>query len=268
MTDDLRIATPERVEFSYDLAGLGSRFMAGLFDLLILVVALILLTAVFLFTITAGRALLGTTGAAWAAALYTLISFLLFWGYFVGFEWLWNGQSPGKRLTGLRVVQDGGYPVRPFAVLVRNLIRPIDLLTGIGVIAMFADPKARRLGDLAAGTIVVKEKRALTLDEVVRAAEALPTAGLGQAPTASPDLPPPAIDSPLYPYLHRLSYQDYLLARQFLQRRGELAPARRAELAAQIAAGLRRKLDAGEAAPAEPFPLIEEIVRAYPTVRS
>src|SRR4029079_4673215 len=103
------------------------------------------------------------------AALGSLLAFAILWGYYIAFELLWNGQSPGKRAIGLRVVREGGRPITFVGSAVRNLIRIVDFLPalyGIGVVVMFVDRRSRRLGDLAGGTLVVKERRGVTLESL------------------------------------------------------------------------------------------------------
>jgi len=157
------IETPEQVAFRLERAGLGSRILAAAIDSAIL-------AAVYTFVIIA----FGATGAllaarlemsepaAWVIALLILLVTFLFWGYYIGFELAWNGQTPGKRLLGIRVVGDGGVPVSPGQVVVRNLLRFVDLqlLYAVGMISIFATRDEKRLGDLAAGTVVVSERRA------------------------------------------------------------------------------------------------------------
>ncbi|GIV94214.1 MAG: hypothetical protein KatS3mg056_2923 [Chloroflexus sp.] len=104
-------------------------------------------------------------------ALLAILAFVVNWGYFVFFEWIWNGQTPGKRLLRLRVLREGGRPVDIGAIVVRNLMRAIDflpLLYGIGLVTMFVDRYHRRLGDLTAGTVVVHEAMPLTLERVMQ----------------------------------------------------------------------------------------------------
>ena len=163
--DHLTIETPENVAFGYPVAGIGSRFIAALVDSAIIV---ILQIAVFLLTILIAQRVfeldvqeLAAGGlAGWVFAGLGLVSFLFLWGYYIFFESLWNGQSPGKRWTGLRVIRGDGRPVTLTESVIRNLVRLIDFLPslyGVGVVVMFIDSRARRLGDMAAGTLVVRE---------------------------------------------------------------------------------------------------------------
>jgi len=102
-------------------------------------------------------------------AVYVLVTFAIFWGYYIVFEMAWNGQTPGKRWIGLRVIKVNGYPISLVDSTIRNLVRVVDFLPayyGLGVIAMFANAQARRLGDFAAGTVVVKERKEVTLESL------------------------------------------------------------------------------------------------------
>ncbi|MEK7327557.1 MAG: RDD family protein, partial [Chloroflexota bacterium] len=98
---------------------------------------------------------------AWLVAIFGLISFAFFWGYYILFEMLWNGQSPGKRWVGLRVIRTDGTPITLTESIIRNLVRLVDFLPayyGVGVVTMFINEQSRRLGDLAAGTLVVHDR--------------------------------------------------------------------------------------------------------------
>jgi uncharacterized RDD family membrane protein YckC len=149
-----RIVTPEHVGIRLTPAGLGSRLAALLLDS-----ALILAGSLFLVALLEQylpRAVSGAVGA-------TLV-FVLQWGYHVYFEIRHRGRSPGKRAAGLRVVDGRGLPITVQQSFVRNVVRALDFLPifyGVGGLASFLDPDGRRLGDLAADTLVVAERRPL-----------------------------------------------------------------------------------------------------------
>lgn len=151
MLDTLhRITTPELIELELHPAGLLPRSLAWLIDL---VLRIAILLGLMVFT-----HLLGSGGAG----LYLLAFFLIEWFYPVLFEVLRNGSTPGKHALGLRVVQENGTPVGWGAALIRNLLRAADLLPfayGAGVVCMLCHPQFRRLGDIAAGTLVVYRPR-------------------------------------------------------------------------------------------------------------
>jgi uncharacterized RDD family membrane protein YckC len=157
------IETPENVDLQRRLAGIGSRFVAGLLDTLLMVGVLSLLVLVSLFfglgLFTLRRDLAGRADQ-WVLAWLVLLVFLVYWGYFVLFETWMNGQTPGKRYMRIRVVQLEGGGVSFQAVAIRNLLRAVDILGGYAVagLAMFLTTKVQRLGDLAAGTVVISEE--------------------------------------------------------------------------------------------------------------
>lgn len=157
--ETLHIDTPENIAFGYQISGIGSRFFAALLDSL-LIAALQIVIAVVLSIFTSLN--IRSTDTL-SILIMGLVSFIFFWGYYVFFEVLWNGQSPGKLVVGLRVVRTDGTSITLYESLIRNLVRLVDFLPvvyGVGVIAMFLDAHSRRLGDLAAGTLVVYHRTA------------------------------------------------------------------------------------------------------------
>ncbi|MGH9170040.1 MAG: RDD family protein [Acidimicrobiales bacterium] len=149
-------AVPEGVHLEVVLGGLGSRFCAYLIDFIIQVAAL---AAVLIAWASLSRHT-GETGGLIAAGAFALFLLVDFIGYFVLFEMLWSGRSPGKRLTGIRVVKAGGQAVGFWASLLRNLGRLLDVLpsmNALGVVMILATTRNQRLGDLMAGTVVVRE---------------------------------------------------------------------------------------------------------------
>jgi uncharacterized RDD family membrane protein YckC len=168
--DLLKIDTPENVTFDYKIAGIGSRFLAALIDTtLIVLLQIVILGVVALAANLAGGE---QTGAAisWLFAIAGILSFVFFWGYYIFFEILWNGQTPGKRQVGLRVIRVDGTPATASEVVIRNLVRVIDFLPvayGVGVVTMFINSSSRRAGDLAAGTLVIHDRALKDLNELM-----------------------------------------------------------------------------------------------------
>jgi len=164
--DQLGIDTPEQVELQFSVAGVGSRFVGALIDLLILFAFYFVMFFV-LALIFAGASVTGSTAGTeldtagkWVLAIFIFLNFLLVWGYYALFEALWRGQTPGKRVMKLRVLKDSGRQITFFESLARNLLRFIDYLPGfylVGVVTMLCNKRSKRLGDLVAGTIVVHE---------------------------------------------------------------------------------------------------------------
>src|SRR5689334_2766691 len=155
------VETPELVVLTYSVAGIGSRALAAITDLVIVFVAfLVIAVASLALRLTRGFVFVGAS-STWGAALLVLAQFALLWGYYVLFEGLMDGQTPGKRLHRIRVVREGGYSVTFGASAVRNLIRVIDMqplfLYLVGMISVLVTKRGRRLGDIVAGTIVVRE---------------------------------------------------------------------------------------------------------------
>ena len=229
--DTYGLRTPEQIELSYDLAGLGSRGLARLLDSLIQ--GVVIFAIIFAFGL--GAAMLSNVARRWfdadgsivaivGVALILLLMFVVTFGYDIFFELAWNGQTPGKRAAGIRVLTTRGEPVTLVHVLVRNLVRLVDFLPSsyiAGIVCILLTRRSQRLGDLAAGTIVVHER-----------GDALPRT-LGPL---DPGLALPAHLAVAY------TREDVALARDFLLRSTTLAPVQRQTLEAQIATTLRRKL--------------------------
>src|SRR5215471_15351996 len=163
--DTLVIETPERVPLHFALASIGNRFIACAIDHGIQIVSLILI-GIFFAIITDASDLGSRLANApkWVIALLVVIQFLIFDGYFAVFEWIWRGQTPGKRWLKLRVIREDGRPISFFEAVVRNLLRTADILVppfySIGLISVFATARDQRVGDLVAGTVVVREREA------------------------------------------------------------------------------------------------------------
>jgi uncharacterized RDD family membrane protein YckC len=160
------IDTPEQVELAYSVAGVGSRFVAALLDLLILsaffffeLMAVVMIAAASSVSPAAGN--LAENAGKWFIAFVVFVNFAIVWGYFALFEAYWHGQTPGKRTMKLRVIKDSGRQITLFEALARNLLRVVDYLPSlylVGVITMLCNKRNQRLGDLVAGTIVVHER--------------------------------------------------------------------------------------------------------------
>lgn len=230
--ETLDIQTPENVAFGYQVAGIGSRFLATLVDtLIILFLQAVTVLALILALIALDAALLGNDFSAWVLALFGLLLFILFWGYYIFFEILWNGQSPGKRWVGLRVIRRDGTPITLSESLIRNLTRLVDFLPvayGIGIIAMFLDKRSRRLGDLAAGTLVVHDRAPISIQSLS-----------ARRPVNFPMQGPKPVSLEGFP-LERLSNDDLNLIEDFLSRREQLT--HRETLAGQILNTLHTRL--------------------------
>src|SRR5215475_15614801 len=158
--EQLKIDTPEQIALELPLAGIGSRFLAIAIDTLIQVALYLITGLVFLLLLPEGLSIFTFLPKTIGPALAIFVGFAIYWGYFAVFEIIWRGQTPGKRIAGIRVIKDSGRPINAFEAIGRNLVRAIDFLPlfyGVGVITMLLNAKHRRLGDYVAGTLVVHE---------------------------------------------------------------------------------------------------------------
>jgi uncharacterized RDD family membrane protein YckC len=163
----LTVETPEHLELRLPLAGFGPRFLAALVDSIVVTVGLTVLILVYVavtaaFGTSGMGALVGNSVGVAIVILASLVLLLSPLAYYVVFEALWNGQTPGKRLTGIRVVMRGGVPLTFRGVMYRNLLRLIDMLPShyfTGIVSFFASKFQQRLGDLVADTVVIREFR-------------------------------------------------------------------------------------------------------------
>jgi uncharacterized RDD family membrane protein YckC len=230
------VLTPERVSLQYDIAGIGSRGAAAIVDTVIQVVSVIVL-GFGSFAAGVVGALFGIRADAlgvFMLALFALALFVIMAGYFMLFEILWNGQTPGKRLVGVRVMRENGYPIRPVDSVIRNLVRIVDWLPGmygIGVLTMLLNKRSKRLGDFASGTIVIREGARGA------AAAMIPTTSTSRG--------------------YALSNSDATLVRDFLGRRATMNGDARADLAQRLANTLATRYGLSVAGDAERF--LEEL---------
>ncbi len=157
----ITIRTPENIELAYALAGPGSRAAAYAIDLLIMLALSQIILNLLVFALTFLFSSLGQSSELWVAGIIALASFTLYNGYFIFFEWMLNGQTFGKGLLHIRVIKHGGYALNVFDTLLRNLLRAIDFLPlfyGVGLVSLLLTRDSQRLGDLAAGTLVVYQE--------------------------------------------------------------------------------------------------------------
>jgi len=237
--DRITIPTPEGVEMELVLAGVGSRLVGAVVDFL---AKAVILVAVWLVS----GAIAGDSGGFFLAA-GIIASFLVMWGYDVAFETLASGRTPGKRAAGLRVVRLGGEPVGFMASAVRNLLRLVDMQPGmlyaVGAASVLFSGRNQRLGDLAAGTLVVRERRA-----------PLPGAGL-----AAPDFA--TADRYAAWDVSAITSYELVTVRRYLERRWQLDPAARHRLGWELAERLRPKV-AGAPADLHPEQFLEALAEA------
>lgn len=217
----LRVVTPEHVEIRLVPAGLGSRFLAITIDSFLTMLLPLLLLRI--------AAPLVGFGFGWA--LYATAAVVVTWGYHVFFEIRRGGRTPGKRATGLRVVDDRGLPLSVQQSLVRNVVRALDVMPlfyGVGAIAVTFDQWSRRLGDVAARTIVIEEPETTAFVE---------TLAEGRRFTS---LRTPSV---LRAIRHRIGLEERELLVDVCLRADAMSPDRRFALMAEIGSHYRESLD-------------------------
>jgi uncharacterized RDD family membrane protein YckC len=229
---DLVVATPERVSFDYQVAGLGTRAIAQVLDLLI--VGGILIAVYFVAVASA------VAGSSAATLLAVIGSFVTIFGYFWVSESLWSGQTIGKKAFRLRAVGDRGEPLTFAQAGIRNIVRIVDFLPygyGVGLIVLFANGKGKRLGDLAAGTIVVKDSDHVWLWQLPGARNPAPPID-----AAGPATAVFAAASAAELTLRRLEPELRRFVTSYARRRPELSIEVRVQLASQVSSSLRSAL--------------------------
>lgn len=225
MDDRYIVDTPENISVSYGVAGIGSRFLAGIIDTFVIGLIYFLLSLLVNYVDK-----LFSDWSSVFVAIILIVMFLVFWGYYILFELLWNGQSLGKRAVGLRVVHTGGRPISFIGSAIRNLVRVVDFLPtmyGVGVVSMFIDARSRRLGDLAAGTLVIKEERVVTLESLTEN-----QSNAHYLMSLKPGEPIPTLE---LQHVDQLKMAEFELIHDFLTRRTRLSSSSRARLARQLA---------------------------------
>jgi uncharacterized RDD family membrane protein YckC len=224
--DKLTIETPEQTALDFAVAGIGSRFIAISIDTMIQIAIGLVVGIAGGFGI-AGLSKYWPRSSVWGSAFLVLFFFVLYFGYFAIFEIIWNGQSPGKRWTKIRVIKDSGRPLTPAESIGRNLMRIVDwmpALYAVGVLSAIITKQNKRLGDLLVGSLVVRES---SLADVRPAWQ----------PTSDQAL------STLAPLgVANLSAQDFALIDSFLNRRFDLDPSVRSRMADDILRRLKPQL--------------------------
>ncbi|HTM23885.1 MAG TPA: RDD family protein [Vicinamibacterales bacterium] len=240
--ENLIIDTPEQISLEFPFAGVGSRFLALAFDTLLQAVVTVVLIVILLIAGTIVPASF-TSASPWLMAGLLVGWFIVYAGYFALFESMWTGQTPGKRLVGLRVIDVSGRPLSVYSAILRNVIRIIDQVPGIyavGILSVLITRRQQRLGDLAAGTVVVHER-----SEVL-------SPSLGASPAGARH------------GAHKLGPADIILIEGFLRRRHELDSWVRLRTARRIVERMTAKLQIGAGEDEER--LLEELAAEYRSV--
>jgi uncharacterized RDD family membrane protein YckC len=225
---DYSISTPENVDLHLEIAGLGNRLLAQLVDgfLISCIMLIVILLGVVLGLVannitTDSR--MRTIVIGVIVMVVILFMFILQNGYFFIFEGLWQGQTPGKKAAEIRVIEQNGQPIGWPAAFIRNLLRMVDSFFFIGVLLIIFDKTERRIGDMAAGTIVIRERKTEISSTAIKCVTA-----------AAADL---SLD------VGRVSPDEYDLLIDFLRRRVSLAKSHRPMVAQRMAQHFRAKLD-------------------------
>jgi uncharacterized RDD family membrane protein YckC len=238
MPRTVTIVTPENIAVTYQVAGFASRFLAFMIDLLIQI--LLWLATSWLFRMAAtGFQLVGLNLGDFISGAGIVVGFLIMFAYASIFEMLWGGRTPGKRLLGLRVIRDGGYPINLTSSAIRNILRFLDfgilplglplILFGLpGLICIFLSPQYKRLGDWAAGTLVIVEAGVSPFAASRPARDIAPLAQefIGQIRN-----------------LERITPAEYRAVRRYTERRATWEYRVQASLAERLARPLLAKLD-------------------------
>jgi uncharacterized RDD family membrane protein YckC len=218
---ELEVITPEHVHIRLEPAGVGSRFLAIMIDALIVTAASIGIMTALQFVLPSGI----------ATAIGITANFVLTWGWHVWFEVKKQGRTPGKRALRLRVIDARGLPVSLHQSLVRNIVRILDFMPafyGVGAIAMLVTPSRRRLGDLVADTVVVRD------------AQPLAYSGQLAAQRRHNSLRTPRV---LRLIRHRISLEEREFLLTLCLRADRMAPAARYDLMEEVSKVYREKLD-------------------------
>ena len=264
--DQLSIETPELVGIDMPVAGIGSRFVALLVDYLIwflVVIALVFLVSL----IDPSLSHFSKLGEKWAVALFIFVPFMLYWGYFTLFEAFWNGCTPGKRLAKIRVIQRSGRGIGLFESMTRNLLRVVDqfpLVYAVGAVSIFLTRNHQRLGDLAAGTLVVHERENLAAPSSGASARTF-TAGIFEerGPRPAMAAPLPARVELSASGVQRLETADLEVLEGFFARRLDFGLEVRAELARRIAGAIGAKTGLEVPAGMSTETYLEEVARQF-----
>ena len=271
MSREILVVTPENIEIEYELAGIGSRFLANLLDSFLQIaiyagiwIVVGIIAGILSLAASAVASSLAVFFAGTGTAFALIAGFVVLWGYYIWFETVWNGQTPGKRQFGLRVIRDGGYPINIYAAIVRNLLRFMDglALTVLALAvfefliavhatepqpaieAMLAVPilltllcmilsaRYQRLGDFVAGTMVVKQRapRVPTLE------------ALAPPPRVLPEHLAPYALADIGRHVYEMTVPEYRAVRHYIDRRWQLPPQVQQTAAMRLAVPLMQRL--------------------------
>ena len=270
--DQLTIDTPEQVAIRFPIAGIGSRFLAVLADTVLQGLAyVVVFFAFFLFLSSAPQSLqsMARLDEKWFIAVIILISFLLYWGYYTLFEAFWNGQTPGKKLCKLRVIRDSGRQITFFESLTRNLIRVVDALPSfyaVGIIVMLSNRRNKRLGDFAAGTLVIHERAPEPALWGGSPSRTITAGAFAPIVPPAPAVDPNAVDLPA-DAVARLTPDDLNVIDHFFARAIDIDIARRRALAERLAQQMTAKMGIAMPQGVTPERVLESTARILRGIR-
>ncbi|MGC4051283.1 MAG: RDD family protein [Paludibaculum sp.] len=238
------IETPEQTRLHFQLAGIGSRFLAMAIDTTIQIVAF--LAGLLILAVSGGRLFMvfAFIPQQWWTAASVAFNFVLYYGYFTIFEIAWRGQTPGKRIIGIRVIKESGRPLAPAETIGRNLLRIVDQLPGIyavGLLTALFNAQSKRLGDFVAGSIVIREQKHASTWQDLEDASIATSAFAG----------------------HRLSAAHVTLIEAFAARRSDLPVDLRSQMAHQILMKLQAANELPPGVTGSPESILDELLRAH-----
>jgi len=235
--NSIKIRTPESVELEFALAGVGGRAVALAIDYTVLSAGLLLLLWLMIFILSqlsGWDALLSIdtdTLQLWTIALFSVVLFAGYVGYFIAFETLWYGQTPGKRYARIRVIRDDAQPMRAFQATLRSLVRPVDDILFVGFFFIVFGRQEKRIGDWLAGTLVVQSDPK-SVNQAIEVLENSKKLGIELGTQMS---------------FESVSPDDFAIIRDYLQRRNFLTPAARKDVGGRLASQLKAKTNLAKA---------------------
>ncbi len=249
--NQFQLQTPESVELEFTLAGIGNRTLSLLIDYLFLAFSIALFWVCYVFLVVPigeviGNFIPNADVEMWLFAIASLITFFVYVGYFVIFESIWRGQTPGKRFTRIRVIQDNGRQAGIGQAVLRSILRPVDDIFFIGILMIMLGKQEKRIGDWVAGTIVIQEERSI----------------------ASANFPISDVASRLALKLqqeadiNQLLPEEFATIREYLQRRPHLTANAKARLSQHLAQQIQALIHL-ETQPNAPDTFLEAIYLAY-----
>jgi uncharacterized RDD family membrane protein YckC len=228
------LQTPESVELEFTLGGIGNRIWALVIDYLLLGLILILFLIVWtttsnqllnLWTKIFGNNYVGT----WLVAIALLFMYMIYTGYFVFFETLWQGQTPGKRCAQIRVIRDDGRPIGLFQATLRSLLRPFDDIALLGGLLIILNRREKRLGDWVAGTMVIQLESASAINLSLSQPRKIICEKLLTQANLSEILP-----------------DDFVVIKEYLQRRTDMEAEAKRQLSLELATQVQNAIHLAE----------------------